>query len=260
VRQDTRAPFEEALSRARESAFGPGDHVGQESFMRAPEIRALAGRAGIGPGVSVLDLCCGVAGPGRFVTRELGCDYLGVDRSADAVAIASARARGLPCRFAVAEVPPLPAGTYDVVLLLETMLAFRDREALVAAVAAALAPGGRFAFTVEEGRPLTEPERDRMPDADTVWLTPLDELRGMLARAGLTVTWQEDCTRTHRAVAAALLEAYAADGRAIAAAIGRRALDDLLTAHRMWVEWLSTGRARKFALVARSGSDPERRP
>jgi SAM-dependent methyltransferase len=253
VRQDTRAPFEEALSRARESAFGPGDYVGQESFMRAPEIRALAGRAGIGPGVSVLDLCCGVAGPGRFVTRELGCDYLGVDRSADAVAIASARARVLPCRFAVAEVPPLPAGTYDVVLLLETMLAFRDREALVAAVAAALAPGGRFAFTVEEGRPLTEPERDRMPDADTVWLTPLDELRGMLARAGLTVTWQEDCTRTHRAVAAALLEAYAADGRAIAAAIGRRALDDLLTAHRMWVEWLSTGRARKFALVARSG-------
>ena len=259
MRQDTRAPFEGALSRARESAFAPGDYVGQESFMRAPEIRALAGRAGVGPGVSVLDLCCGVAGPGRVVTRELGCDYLGVDRSADAVEIASARARGLPCRFAVAEVPPLPAGTYDVVLLLETMLAFRDREALVAAVAAALAPGGRFAFTLEEGRPLTGPERARMPDADTVWLTPLDEMRGMLARSGLTVTWQEDCTRAHRAVAAALLEAYAADAHAIAAAIGRRALDELLTAHRIWVEWLSTGRARKFALVARSGSDPERR-
>jgi SAM-dependent methyltransferase len=260
VRQDTRAPFEQALRRAREAAFAPGDYVGQESFMRAPEIRALAGRAGIGPGVSVLDLCCGVSGPGRFITRELGCAYLGVDASGSAIEIAAARARGLPCRFEVAAVPPLPAGFFDVVLLLETMLAFRDKGALVRGVAGALGPGGRFAFTLEEGRPLTDAERARMPDGDTVWLTPLDEMRELLARAGLTVTWQEDCTRSHREAAGSLLEAYAADAPAIAAAVGRRALDDLLTAHRLWTEWLSTGRARKFALVARSGSDPERRP
>jgi SAM-dependent methyltransferase len=260
VRQDVRAPFDEALGRAREAAFAPGEHVEQESFMRGAEIRALAARAGIGSGVSVLDLCCGVAGPGRFISRELGCRYLGVDASASAVEIAAARARGLACRFEVAEVPPLPAGTFDVVLLLETMLAFPDKEALVGSIAAALAPGGRFAFTLEEGRPLTGAERARMPDADTVWLTPLDEMRELLARAGMAVTWQEDCTRAHRATAAALLEAYAADATAIAAQIGRRALDDLLTAHRLWIDWLTTGRARKFALVARSGSDPERRP
>jgi SAM-dependent methyltransferase len=260
VRQHTRAPFQQALGRAREAAFAPGDYVGQESFMRAPEIRALARRAGIRPGASVLDLCCGVAGPGRLITRELGCAYLGVDASPGAIEIAAGLARGLPCRFQAAAVPPLPAGSFDVVLLLETMLAFRDKEPLVRAVAGALAPGGRFAFTLEEGRPLTDAERARMPDADTVWLTPLDGMRELLARAGLTVTWQEDCTRSHREVAAALLEAYAADAPAIAAAIGRRALDDLLTAHRLWVEWLTTGRARKFALVARSGSDPERRP
>jgi SAM-dependent methyltransferase len=265
VRQDTRAPFDRALGRARAAAFSPGEYVEQESFMRASEIRALAERAGIAPGVSVLDLCCGVAGPGRFVARELGPRYLGVDASPSAVEIAAARARGLPCRFAVAEVPPLPAGAFDVVMLLETMLAFPDKVALVAAVAAALRPGGRFAFTLEEGRPLTRRERERMPDADTVWLTPLDEMRDLLARAGLAVTWQEDCSRSHRATAEALLEAYAADAPAIAAGIGRRALDDLLASHRLWSEWLATGRVRKFALIARSvsaqsGSDPERRP
>jgi SAM-dependent methyltransferase len=258
VRQDTRAAFDEALAGAREAAFAPGDDVGQESFMRAPEIRALAERAGIGPGVTVLDLCCGVAGPGRFITRELSPRYLGVDASAGAIALASARAAGLPCRFRVAQVPPLPAGAFDVVLLLEAMLAFRDKAALVDAVAAALAPGGRFAFTLEEGRPLTALERERMPDADTVWPTPLEEMRDLLARAGMEVTWQEDCSRSHRAAAESLLEAYAADATGIAAWIGRRALDDLLTAHRLWVEWLSTGRVRKFALVAESGSDPER--
>jgi hypothetical protein len=118
----------------------------------------------------------------------------------------------------------------------------------------------RFAFTLEECRTLIEAERARMPDADTVWLTPLEQMRELLARAGLAVTWQEECTRSHREMAAALLEAYAADGPAIAAAVGRRARDDLLTAHRLWIEWLATGRARKFALVAQSGSDPEQRP
>src|SRR3954463_15552882 len=118
MRQEDRAPFDRALHRARVAAYPSGEFVGQESFMTAGEIRALAVRAGIGPGVSVLDLCCGVAGPGRFVSRELGCAYLGVDSSASPAAIARERAGALPCRFAISRIPPLPAGRVDVVLLL----------------------------------------------------------------------------------------------------------------------------------------------
>ena len=248
--RESRRPLVEALRPAQEAAFGPGEYVEQESFVRASEIRRLAERAAVGPGVSVLDLCCGVAGPGCFLARELGCDYLGVDSSADAVAVAEERARGLPCRFEVARVPPLPPGTFDVVLLLETMLAFRDKEALLREVARALRPDGRFACTLEEGTPLTGAERARMPAADTVWLTPLDELRGLLARAGLAVRWEEDWSEPHREAAAALADAYAADSAAIAAQIGGEALDELLAAHRLWSEWLATGRVRKVALVA----------
>jgi len=218
--------------------------------MTAGEIRALGMRASIGPGVSVLDLCCGIAAPGRFLTRELGCDYLGVDASAGAVAIARDRAGELPCRFAVAQIPPLPAGRFDVVLLLETMLAFADKDALVREIFPALRPGGRFAFTLEEGAPLTAAERAAMPDADTVRLTPLDEMTAALERAGLVVTWQEDHSRAHRATAQALADAFAAEAEDIAAKVGRRALDELLAAHRLWVEWLDEGRVRKFALVA----------
>ena len=250
MRQDERVPFAEALQRARRSAYAPGEYVEQESFMRAGEIRTLAERAGIAGGVAVLDLCCGVAGPGRFITRELGCGYLGVDYSASAIDIARTRARGLHCRFEVARVPPLPRGPFEVVLLLETMLAFPDKWSLLAGVAGALASGGRFAFTLEEGRPLTGPERARMPDADTVWLTPLEEMSGLLERAGLVVRWQEDCSLAHRAMADSLIDAFTADAAAIAAQIGRPALDDLIAAHRLWSEWLETGRVRKFAVVA----------
>jgi SAM-dependent methyltransferase len=240
----------EALRRGQEAAFGPGEYVEQESFARASEIRVLAERAGVGPGVSVLDLCCGIAGPGRFLVRELGCEYRGVDADPDAVAVAAERARGLPCRFEVAQVPPLPRGTFDVVLLLETMLAFRDKQALLQDVARALPPGGRFAFTLEEGVPLTEPERERMPAADTVWLTPLDEMHALLERAGFAVRWEEDWSESHRETAAALADAYAADSAAIAAQIGDEALDELIASHRLWSEWLAASRARKFALVA----------
>src|SRR5215218_9032694 len=102
MRQDERAPVDRALHRARVSAYAPGEFVGQEGFMTAGEILALAVQAGVGPAVGVLDLCCGTAGPGRFLTRELGCVYLGVDASASAVAIARHRAGDVPCRFAVA--------------------------------------------------------------------------------------------------------------------------------------------------------------
>jgi hypothetical protein len=61
MKQDERAPFVRALQRARASAYAPGEFIEQESFMRASEILALAGRAGIEPGVSVLDLCCGIS-------------------------------------------------------------------------------------------------------------------------------------------------------------------------------------------------------
>jgi SAM-dependent methyltransferase len=231
--------FGATLRRAQEAAFGPGEYVEQQSFIRASEIRALAEQAAVGPGVSVLDLCCGIAGPGRFLTRELGCDYLGVDASASAVELARGRARGLPCRFEVARIPPLPPGAFDVILLLETMLAFRDKEVLLDAIARALPVGGRFAFTLEEGLPLTEAEQAEMPAADTVWLTPLDGLHELLARAGLAVRWQEDWSASHRSTAEALAAAYAAEDMA-----------ELVVSHRLWSKWLASGRVRKLALVA----------
>jgi hypothetical protein len=148
------------------------------------------------------------------------------------------------------------------VLLLETMLAFADKDALVHAVAAALVPGGRFAFTLEEGEPLTAAERATMPDADTVRLAPLGDVAASLQRAGLAITWQEDHSAAHLATARALADAYAGDAAAIATQIGRRALDELLAAHALWIEWLGGGRVRKLALVATAppaGRDPRTR-
>ena len=239
--QGDRLRFDRALRRARPSAYGDGEFVGQESFMRAGEILALARRAGIGPGVSVLD-------------------YLGVDASTSALAIAADRAGDLDCEFVVGQVPPVPSGPFDVVLLLETLLAFADKEVLLKEVAGVLGDGGRFAFTMEEGDPLTEAERQRMPDADSVWLVPRDDLVALLERVGLRVRWEQDCSRSHLEVAEAMTRALVDDAAYIAAHVGQRALDDLLDAHRLWTDWLRAGRVRKLAFVAEklpdSGTGP----
>ena len=260
MRHDQRAPYLSALEQAQAAAFPAGEYVGQESFIRAGEVRALAHRARIGPGVRVLDLCCGVAGPGRMITAESGCRYLGVDHSARALAAARERAGNLPCRFEQAHLPPLPGGRFEVVLLLETMLAFPGKEALVRDVERALEPDGRFAFTVEEGRPLTEQERARMPAADTVWPIGLAELEGILCGAGLTVTWQQEYSASHHAIATALHRCYRADSSRIADQIGTQAAEDLITAHQLWSEWLGSGRVRKFAMVAEKQQPSSMKP
>jgi SAM-dependent methyltransferase len=248
--QGTSATHLEALRRAQEAAHDPGEYVGQQSFMRATEIRVLAHQAGITDRSAVLDLCCGIGGPGRLVTGEQRCAYLGIDRDPDAIRIARSQARGLLCRFEVGDVPPVPRGPFDVVLLLETMLAFRDKRALFREISGALGLGGRFAFTIEVGQPLTAAERERMPNAGTVWLTPLATMRQLLARAGFVVRWTCDLSASHSATAASLLDAYTAEAPAIASHIGEAALSDLLAAHRLWVQWLECGRIRKFSVVA----------
>ena len=71
-----------------------------------------------------------------------------------------------------------------------------------------------------------------------------------LDRVGLVVRLQEDHTESHAATAEALTEAFVADADEIAAQIGDRALEELLRAHRLWSDWMRSGRVRKVALVA----------
>ena len=89
-----------------------------------------------------------------------------------------------------------------------------------------------------------------MPAADTVWPVELARLTDMLGSAGLAVSWQQEHSSAHHAVAAALLRCYVADSAQIAGQIGEQATAELITAHQLWQDWLGSGRVRKFAMVA----------
>ena len=218
--------------------------------MSAGEILALGAQAGIGPGVAVLDLCFGVAGPGRLLTRELGCAYLGVDASASAVAIARARTGDLPCRFAIAQVRPSRPAPSTSCSYSRRCSPSRTRTRWSARSPSRSGRVGGSPSRSRRGRRSRRPSGRRCPTPTRCGSPRSGEMATSLERAGLVVTWQEDHSRAHRAMAHALADAFAAEPEGIAAQIGRRALDELLAAHRLWIEWLDAGRVRKLALVA----------
>jgi sarcosine/dimethylglycine N-methyltransferase len=243
---DPRRAHAALLRPSRVRAYAAAQFVGQESFMQADEILDLARRAGIGAGTRVLDLCCGMAGPGNHIARSLGSRHVGVDRSAEAVELAQEGAAGLPCRYIQGDVLDVRGERFEVVLLLETILAFKDKARLLRHIRGLLEPGGRFAFTYEEGEPLGQREREQMPQADTVQLVPRAEMEHLLTEAGfLGEWWCEEQTADHLEVARSLTREFRRERATLPVALA----EELIQSHELWVDWLSCGRVRKFAVV-----------
>jgi SAM-dependent methyltransferase len=113
-----------------------------------PATRMLFQAAGIGPGMRVLDLGSG-AGDVSFAVAELvgpAGAVVGVERSADAVATATARARqqGLGnVDFVVGDIhEPAPGGPYDAIVGRLVLMYVPDPAAVLRTQATRLRPGG----------------------------------------------------------------------------------------------------------------------
>ena len=114
---------------------------------------ALAAAAGLNDTTRVLDLCCGLGGPARYMAQHYGCRVTGVDltqsridgartltdmtRQSDRVTFLCANALDLP----------LDDRSFDVVLSQEAFCHIPDKPRLIAECARVLVPGGLLAFT-----------------------------------------------------------------------------------------------------------------
>ena len=226
------------------------------SSRRASCARARSGRWRSGPASRPASPCstCAAASPGRDGSSRgsSAAATSGSTPAQSAIDIARERAGGLPCRFEVAQVPPLAArhvrrrapARDDARLSRQGDAGRGGRPRARRRRSVRLHAGGGPAADAES-------ERARMPDADTVWLTPLDEMHTLLERAGLVVRWQEDCSRSHRAdggVAARRVRRRR-DGHRCAdrtPGAGRAAGRPPALESTGW----RRGRVRKFALVA----------
>lgn len=153
-------------------------------------IRPLAGKC-------ALDVGCG-AGLLCEPLARLGAAVTGVDAAQENVAAASAHAAGagLAIDYRCGDVGTLGLKGFDLVTSMEVIEHVADKSAFVAALAAALAPGGLMVLSTPNRTPQSKlllvegAERLGMiPRGTHHWddfVTP-DELRELLAGAGLTM-------------------------------------------------------------------------
>ncbi len=235
-------------------AFGPGEYVGQQSFISVSDVTALLGSSGLEAESEVLDLCCGAGSVGLLVARSTGCRVVGVDRSPASVQLARqsvATMPGVRAEYIVGDAECASvAGPFDGVMLVETFLAIRRKRSLVQNIFRLLRPAGCLIATVEAGEPLSAEERHHMPASETVQLLPEASLRPLLVQSGFRIRSLIDLTEAHAQVAAGFAGVIEQEADTVAGALGESGWRKMLLEHQRWAEWLASGRVRKLGFVA----------
>ena len=120
--------------------------------------REHAERAGIQPGMHVLEIGCGLGGASRYLAAERGCRVTAIDLTPKFVEVArilTARcglADRVEIRQANALALPFQDGTFDHVWSYAVTMNIAGKEGLGREVARVLKPGGRFSCNeIEQG-------------------------------------------------------------------------------------------------------------
>jgi SAM-dependent methyltransferase len=234
--------------------FGEG-YAAQLSIAAPADVRMLATRAGVKPGMRVADLCCGLGGPSLLIAKEFGCTVVAVDWSRQAVASCrrSAETAGLGAalRCVTADVgqAPFADGAFDAVISIDGFYFGVDLPALYADVFRMLRPGGSFAFYFDV--PSQEVVDASPPDRRAHRESHRIDHPAALTAAGFVDAWSEDRTGAQQLLFERMADTYSHHYPALEAEIGPELAADLrdevvetlhMTANGLWPRYLFSAR------------------
>jgi len=144
----------------------------------------------------VLDVGCGIGGPGRFLVDRFGCSVVGIDVLPLRVEIAVALAKltrmenRVSYRVGDATALDLPDGSFDQVWMLDVSMHIRNKRGLFGEIARVLRPDGLMVMHEQTG-PLPPAMRPVMREAP--YIAPsLPQLVRYVEDAGLRMlTWRD---------------------------------------------------------------------
>jgi ubiquinone/menaquinone biosynthesis C-methylase UbiE len=144
-----------ADARARSYLLGHSDQelerLRKQAAVYAEFTESVLRQAGLRPGMSVLDVGCGIGDVSMAAARLVGPggSVRGIDRAPEALETAAARARAEGfdhVRFDAVSIDEVEGGPYDAVIGRFILLHMKDPKATLTRLAGLLAPGGVAAF------------------------------------------------------------------------------------------------------------------
>lgn len=160
----------------------------------------MARRAGLSPGLRVLDVGSGLGGPARTLAQDFECLVTGLDLTrsfcdvANRLTALAGLADAVLFHHGDATQMPFEAGEFDLVWNQHFAMNIEDKARLYAEQARVLRPGGRLVIHEIVAGSQSPPHYPvpwaRQPDIS--FLVTADEMRGLLTKAGFVIRQWED--------------------------------------------------------------------
>jgi len=175
-------------------------HHDQDHFGGLAATDALARHAKINESTHVLDLCCGLGGPARYLAYHHGCRVTGVDMNTDrlAGAVRLTERTKLEDRVLFHHANALQTGladeTFDVIVSQEAFCHIPDKKTLIAECVRLLKPGGCIVYTdILARNSMTNEIRSRL-ESEMAFseLSTLEQYCHLLEEKGCQVVKVED--------------------------------------------------------------------
>ena len=134
------------------------EEANPDSFVTITDLRTIAKNLNVGRGKTFIDLGCGRGGPGLWIARETGANYVGIDLSENAIKEANRRSEDFKIdstsKFQVGAIHSLnfPENSFDGAISIDVISFIPDPLAAIKEAARILRPKTFFVFTTWENK------------------------------------------------------------------------------------------------------------
>jgi len=189
----------------------------QDHYGGVEAVDILARKANIGDQTYVLDVCCGLGGPARYLAHNYRCRVMGLDITESRIQSARRFTQLVKLDHLVdfrqgnALAMPFAHATFDVIMGQEAWVHVPDKTRLIAECTRVVKVGGRIAFTdILRCGALSSAEEDRLRQywGGFATLETLEGYSQLLREAGWTIITREDLSEHWAAILVDRLAMY----------------------------------------------------
>ncbi|MFW9825657.1 MAG: class I SAM-dependent methyltransferase [Candidatus Thorarchaeota archaeon] len=144
------------------------EEANPDSFVTITDLIKIVENLNVGPGQNLIDLGCGRGGPGLWLARETGANYIGIDLSENAIAHANKHLDDfkydVSVKFQLGNMYSLdfPDESFDGAVSIDVIAFIPDPSIAILEVARVLRPKSYFVFTTWEVQ-ISERYKDYRP-------------------------------------------------------------------------------------------------